>query len=574
MKANRKDIEFYREMLMREHDEKILFQQKASALEEQLSRLEESHRAETASMLNAIETLRLTVEELTRTNQSQTQQIANLLASDKLGRGKRFAPTTEQRNLLNNRNVDKRAEEKNDFDGTNPPSAGASSSGETQEATSEKPKEVTKKKKSAGRKPSLDNYDCDCVVRHKLGEYFEVPEGATLKKREGKIELHEYISYEYVPGKIIKHVWETASYETSDGESCNTLPAEQRNNPVKGCPFTAEMLAFILVEKYAYHSSKNQIKRKLREMGARFSKSTFVRYYGIVIEALREMMEGIFKKTTVDCNYLMIDETCELVGVKNEETGKPEYKKRYLWAFHNKMQGLVSYLYEKGSRAREVMIGMLKGFKGTILTDGYNAYHIFDKDDGYPDVMRCGCWAHARRCIVEAIGVAGEECYTLLDHIHDLFRFETIYKGMDDNERLAKRQTISLPKLNLIFNTARMFAKDQVLMGKNLMKRAINYLLNQETSLRNFLKDGRADLSNNLCEQRMKPIKLDMKTCQNIGSETAAQNAAFMHSLVESCRLNNLNPYEYLKSLFKNIGRNLDDTAKRMLLPDKWAPKC
>jgi hypothetical protein len=220
------------------------------------------------------------------------------------------------------------------------------------------------------------------------------------------------------------------------------------------------------------------------------------------------------------------------------------------------------------------MIGMLKGFKGTILTDGYNAYHIFDKDDGYPDVMRCGCWAHARRCIIEAIGVAGEECYALLDHIHDLFRFETIYKGMDDNERLAKRQTISLPKLNLIFNTARMFAKDQVLMGKDLMKRAIKYLLNQETSLRNFLKDGRADLSNNLCEQRMKPIKLDMKTCQNIGSETAAQNAAFMHSLVVSCRLNNLNPYEYLKSLFKNIGRNLDDTAKRMLLPDKWAPKC
>jgi hypothetical protein len=120
-------------------------------------------------MLNAIETLRLTVEELTRTNQSQTQQIANLLASDKLGRDKRFAPTTEQRNLLNNRNVDKRAEEMSDFDGPPPPSAGASSSGETPEATSEKPKEVTKKKKSAGRKPSLDNYDCDCVVYHKLG---------------------------------------------------------------------------------------------------------------------------------------------------------------------------------------------------------------------------------------------------------------------------------------------------------------------------------------------------------------------------------------------------------------------
>jgi hypothetical protein len=574
MKSNSKDIEFYRETLMREHDEKVLLQQKADALEEQMRQLDESHKAEIAALREAIETLRKTIEDLTRINQEQMRQIANLLASSKLGRGKRFAPTTEQRNLLNNRNIDKRAEEKSDFDGTPPPSAGASSSGETQEATSEEPKKATKKKKSAGRKPSAEDYKCDKEEYHKIGDYFKLPEGATFKTRNGKIELHEYVSYEYIPGQIIKHVWETASYETCDGESCNTLPAEQRSNPVKGCPFTAEMLAFILVEKYAYHSSKNQIKRKLREMGARFSKSTFVRYYGIVIEALREMMEKTFRKATVDCNYLMIDETCELVGVKNEETGKQEYKKRYLWAFHNKMQGLVSYLYEKGSRAREVVMSMLEGFKGTIITDGYNAYHIFDDKDNYPHIMRCGCWAHARRCIVEAIGVASEECYALLDYIHDLFAFESAYKDMDDIERLAKRQSTSLHTLNLIFEKAKMLSKNPVLMGKDLMKRAVNYLLNQRTSLRNFLNDGRADLSNNLCEQRMKPIKLDMKTCQNIGSEAAAQNAAFMHSLIESCRLNNLNPYEYLKSLFKNIGCNLNDAAKRMLLPDKWVPEC
>jgi hypothetical protein len=572
MKASRKDIEFYREMMLREHDEKVALQQEVNSLKEQIRLSDESHKNEITALRGAIETLRMTIEDLTRTNQNQMQQIANLLASDKLGRGKRFAPSTEQRNLLNNRNVDKRAEEKDDFDGTQPPSTGASSSSETQDDTS--PKNTTKKKKSAGRKPSIDKYDCDSVEYHKLGDYFKIPDGATFKTRNGKIELHEYISYEYIPGKIIKHIWETASYETSDGTSCNTLPTEQRENPVKGCPFTADMLALILVEKYAYHSSKNQIKRKLREMGAHFSKSTFVRYYRVVISALRMMMEEIFHKVTVDCNYLMIDETCELVGVINQETGIPKYKKRYLWAFHNKMQGLVSYLYEKGSRARDVVLGMLNGFKGTIMTDGYNAYQIFDDDEEYPDIMRCGCWSHARRDIVEAIGVASKECYILLDLIHDLFSYEAIYKDMDDNQRRAKRQSTSLHTLNRIFDTARTMAKDKVLMGKNLMKRAINYLLNQETSLRNFLKDGRADLSNNLCEQRMKPIKLNMKNCQNIGSEEAAQNAAFMHSLIESCRLNNLNPYEYLKSLFKNIGRNLDYAAKRMLLPDKWVSEC
>ena len=63
------------------------------------------------------------------------------------------------------------------------------------------------------------------------------------------------------------------------------------------------------------------------------------------------------------------------------------------------------------------------------------------------------------------------------------------------------------------------------------MKKAVTYMLNQWESLRNFILDGRVQLSNNLCEQRMKPIKLNLKVCQNIGSETAAENAPIMSIL-------------------------------------------
>ena len=111
-------------------------------------------------------------------------------------------------------------------------------------------------------------------------------------------------------------------------------------------------------------------------------------------------------------------------------------------------------------------------------------------------------------------------------------------------------------------------------MGKDLLKKAVNYMINQKESLRNFLLDGKAELSNNYCEQRMKPIKLDMKNCQNIGSEDAAEGAAFMHSLVESCRMNGKNPYDYLVDLLRKLGKPLDDLARRALLPDRWQPQC
>ena len=78
-------------------------------------------------------------------------------------------------------------------------------------------------------------------------------------------------------------------------------------------------------------------------------------------------------------------------------------------------------------------------------------------------------------------------------------------------------------------------------------------MLNQWESLRNFILDGRVQLSNNLCEQRMKPIKLNLKVCQNIGSETAAENASFMFSLMESCKLNKLKEEPYMETLFNSL---------------------
>ena len=169
--------------------------------------------------------------------------------------------------------------------------------------------------------------------------------------------------------------------------------------------------------------------------------------------------------------------------------------------------------------------------------------------------------------------MATEACMDILQDINALFVNEQLFIGEKTSRREKKRKKLSLPIVNRIFERASLLAKDTVLMGRDLFKKAVNYLLNQEQSLRNFLKDGKAELSNNLCEQQMKPIKLDLKNCQNIGSEDAARDSAFMHSLVQSCRLNGKNPYQYLLYLFRKLKEPLDDIGKRNLLPDRWMPE-
>ena len=570
-----------------------MLQQEKASLKEQLDAERKSREEETRLILEENRALRAELVKLTEQLRKREEEdrkkdnenkelmnrilslqtdLGNAMAAVRLGRGKRFGPSSEKKSLTGKDRADRRADEKDDFDGT-PPAGGCSAPSQTGDGGQKQEPPKRKKKKSEGRKMSLEDYGCDETVRHELGDYFSLPEGAVFKTRNGEVETHEYVTYEYVPGRVVKHIWVTASYQDSVGDIHNTLPAEERDNPVKGCPFSAEMLAFILVEKYAYHTPKNRIKRKLREMGAVFSKSTFVRYYGLAASSLRDMLGDTLRRSITEGNYLMIDETCELVGVIDPETGMPEYRKRYLWAFYNPMAATVMYLYEKGSRARKVVTDMLEGFRGTISTDGYEAYRIFDTDS-HPHVLHCGCWAHVRRKVLEALGVATDICNELLESIQELFVNEKIFSGLDSEVRRKKRKQLSRPIVNRIFDTAERIARDTALMGKDLLRKAVNYIRNQKESLRNFLLDGTAELSNNGCEQRMKPIKLDLKNSQNIGSEEAAEGAAFMHSLVESCRMNGKNPYDYLVDLLRKLGKPLDDLARRELLPDRWQPQC
>lgn len=78
------------------------------------------------------------------------------------------------------------------------------------------------------------------------------------------------------------------------------------------------------------------------------------------------------------------------------------------------------------------------------------------------------------------------------------------------------------------------------------MKKAVSYAINQWKSLKNILKDGAVKISNILCEQRMKSVKLLLKNCMNISSEDEAENSAFIFSL-KNCKLNNIDPQNYLK---------------------------
>lgn len=441
----------------------------------------------------AIESLNLRIKELLDENKGLEDQVKN-------GRKHRFARSSEQTRLLNNREVDTVAQGKADFDGSKIENSSDKEDNEDEDgsskASSGKPKTKTgteKKPRSPKKKTKVDK-----TVVHEVDSYYNLPEGARFMYREGKMDVTCYRVIEHVKAYNVEHIYNVARVQLADGSFVNTM-----KHPLGrlGGIFSPTLLAQIIGWKYAYHLPLNCIRKLLADQGIHIGKSTINKYIQDGMTQIRLFIEAPFKKSVQDTNYLMIDETTELVGVKDEDTASKAYKKKYLWAFFAKLKKMVYYVYEKGSRGGKTVKDFLEGFKGAISTDGYVGYQIFDDDARYPDIMHIGCWTHTRRLFVEAVE-SDRRAMDMILLIAELFTTADTHRLLE----LSPKQLEELRKhdfgiiLGKIKTLARKFEKDTQLMANPLMAKVVNYMLNLWKSLENITKCDYAEISNNFCE--------------------------------------------------------------------------
>ena len=378
-------IELYRSQLAAANEEKGMLYAQVKALTEEVSMLRSSMQDTSQridELLSEIKSLHDTLKAKDKRIADLEKQLSDALEQNKLGRKKRFVRSSEQARLLNNRDKDVRAEERSDYDG----SSNAQLQGNQEEEGHQERQNTTSKKEAASRAPKTPNHVDETVV-HELKDYYELPEGARFMKRKGEIDLCYYTVFEYQSAKIIKHVYEVARVQLADGSFEPTMDCP---NIVDRCPFSARMFAEMLSWKYVYNLSVNKIRRRLSSLGVFLSRSTLNRYLHMGIRAIRAKLEELFRNEVKDTDYLMIDETCALIGmVKNDQKS---FKKKYIWAFYAHLKKMVYYLYESGSRARKVVTDFLDAFCGYISSDGYVAYSVFDDAEKYPEIIRCGRW--------------------------------------------------------------------------------------------------------------------------------------------------------------------------------------
>lgn len=569
------------------NEEKAGLRKQVNELIARLKVIEESNKENSKTLVDTINELSATVEnyrkemELMRKQLEAKDEVNRMLANEisnlrlKLddSRKHRFGRTSEQRRLLNNRNIDKSAMDKSEYDGSDKKDSDNNTNGkETGSDTSSNGSQSVQNNKSSRKKETAPRAEktklkVDKIVIHEVDEYYTLPEGGRFMKRNGMPDVWEYKVVEHVRAHNVEHIYKVARVKLADGTFVNTMEHPLKN---LGGIFSPELLARLLCLKYDFSMPENRQIRLLAREGIQISNTTLNSYIHNGIDRLREFIEDVFKEFVQQAKYLMVDETTELVGVETKE-GKA-YRRKYLWAFFAKHIKMVYYHYNKGSRSSDAAKSFLEYFMGTISTDGYTVYRMYDGEKSR--VLHIGCWTHCRRLWVDVLP-SDRSAMDIIELIGEMFRNEDLFRTMElsHEEIKNKRKKLTGPIMERIHHKVVMLLGDTKAMANGLMKKAATYTLNQWSSLRNILKDGSAEISNNLCEQRMKPVKLLLKNCMNIGSEAAAKNSAFIFSLIESCKLNDIDPQDYLKHLFECI-LNGKDCDKKALLPCFYKPEC
>ena len=256
------------------------------------------------------------------------------------------------------------------------------------------------------------------------------------------------------------------------------------------------------------------------------------------------------------------------------EPGRGSTRTGYLWVAlrDERPWGSTSppaayYRYAR-SRSAEQAEALLEGVQGYLHADAYTGYkdlYKIDPKTNAPRLLEVACWSHARRYIFkEHESVATPATEDLLKRIGELFVIEAAIKGKTPEERLKLRSEEALPRLaELKIKYEALLAK---ISGKSELATALRYALSRWGSFTRYTTDGRLEISNNAVERQVKPATLGRKNWMFAGSDDGGVRAANAYTLVETAKLNGLNPEAYLSHV---IGRIADHPINKIheLLP-------
>lgn len=317
------------------------------------------------------------------------------------------------------------------------------------------------------------------------------------------------------------------------------------------------LLAHVVVSKYVDHLPLHRLEGIFAREGIDLPRSTLCGWVADVATALTPIGEQLRREITA-ADYLQTDDTT--ITVRGDDGGS--FKGR-IWTYLDPLTRQVMF-DATTTHERDGPAAFLADFRGKLQADAYSGY-----DGLYQSgrVIEVGCWAHGRRRFVEAF-MTDTSAALMIALIQRLYQVERDAAELDPAARLALRQEQSVPLLAKI--DAERQALARTVLPKSPVGEAVRYLTNQWTALHRFVEDGRLAIDNNRAENQLRLVAVGRKNWLFAGSFAGARRAALLYSLVQSCKLIDVPPFEYLKDVLRRLPTHPHRLIDQ-LTPRGWA---
>jgi len=352
--------------------------------------------------------------------------------------------------------------------------------------------------------------------------------------------------------------------------TCGTVcqaPAPER--PIAGGLATPALLAQVLVSKYCDHTPLYRQSQIFARYGVELDRSTLAGWVGGACWWLDALHERLCKDVFAS-DHLFADDT----PVPVLDPGRGRTKTGRLWVYARDQRGwggpappAAIYVFAPDRKA-ERPAAHLEDFKGLLHVDGYAG---FEKLTANGDIVLAACWAHTRRKFYEVQETTGSPLAAeALRRIGQLYAVEEKVRGQSPGHRLAMRRAQSKP----IVDNMNTWLQAQLLRVPNnsTLAEAIRYALARWSALTRFLHDGRVELDTNPVERAIRPVALGRKNHLFAGSDGGGARWATLCSLIETCKLNSVEPYAYLRDVLQRMVDGHPANRLDELLPWNWQP--
>ena len=339
------------------------------------------------------------------------------------------------------------------------------------------------------------------------------------------------------------------------------------------------LLAYILTSKFDDHVPLYRQHEIFERMGADIPDTTLVDWCGAAMRTLTPLIERI-EADIMASDILHADDTPIRVldrSAKSKGLGKG-VKQGRIWTYVRDQRpwagqappGTVYYFSpdRKGEHPRK----HLKNSAGILQADAYTGFKALyeTRADGSAQFREAACWAHLRRDFHDIwTGTKSEIAKDALDRIGQLYNIERDIKGLPADERHAVRQQQTKPQVDAFYAWAE--AQLTRIPGKSDLAKAFRYGLSRWPSFTLFLEDGRVAIDNNAAERGMRPIGVGRRNWLFAGSDTGGETLARAMTVIETAKMNRLDPQAYLTDVLSRIH---DHKINRLdeLLPWNWTP--